>query len=307
MRNSGETYEYKFIEIKFITISGEEYLTGRLLARMYLKSRQKYNEASGRRSPSRASLQSDPTTLFFLRLWDHKLILIPEQPRSPKTTTFEFVLKKLLLNDWDHLYNRELSKFKKKLKKERLTKPQRDEFWKKFDKEYPEPSLSLNPIGSPENVQHVLDTFAKVKSLRLTINKTNNEDFALDEEFIKMFGESVQRTNSITASQDYRNNKEGLESESVGNLIRASTETGGNCNFKVSGISTTGENIVRTDEHTKIKPTLEFENEKSDIELAKESVQKLEELIQNDQIRLAAITNPDENKQDAATIKRELG
>lgn len=203
-------------------------------------------------------------------------------------------------------YEREMAKFKKKLKKQRLSKSESEQFWREFDAKFPQPSISINPIGSAENVQAILDSFSKVKSLKLTLDMPNNESFELDEEFIKVFEEAVKRTKSASASQNFRNSKEGLDSESVGNLVRASTETGGNCSFKIDGESTTGEIISRTDEHTKIKSTLSFDETPTDVLIGRAAINKLETLVENGDIKLGNIENLEENELLAKQIKREL-
>lgn len=287
-RSYGETYLYKFLDVKLIKIQEDIYLTGRLMARMNLKARQKYK--NGKLRHSSAQMTSDPTSIFAIRLVDHKVFVIPEQPRSPKSKTFAFVLSKILSNEWQSYYNHEREKFLEKKGKTRLTREEQDQFFTQFLKKYPEPILMFNPIGSPENVESLLESFHKVKSLKLTFNKTNNENYFLDELLLDLFSEAVEKTNSNTGVQEFKNNKEGLVKNSVQDLVKASTETGGNCSFVVKGVANDGQPLNRTDEHTQVKPKIEVEDATVS-GVAKKAADKLAELVLNGHINLAEITD----------------
>lgn len=301
----GETYLYKFIQVGFSKIDDDYYLCGRLMQRMHIKARQRLSKGENLVSTD-DEMSSDPTSIFLLRLFDHKLFLVPEQPRSPRSKTFKYVVSKLLNELYLNLYSQERANYMKKHEVKRLTKELRHKFETEFDKKYPEPDVSLNPIGSKANVDEILDVFEIVKSLRLEYHKTNNEDYELDEELITKFGESVNRTNSDKAVQEYRNNKDGLNVESVENLVKASTQTGGNCNFSMSGVAATGEIITRTEEHTKIKPKIDAEPDWSIERFGKVAAKRLADLVDGGQIKLARVVNIEQSKELAKKIFNAL-
>lgn len=301
----GETYLYKFIQIGFSRIDGDFYLHGRLLQRMNLKARQRLSR-SDNLVYTDEELQSDPTSIFLLRLHDHKLFVIPEQPRSPKSKTFQYVLLKLLQMKYMQIYREEKERFLAERELSRLSKELRIEFESYFDENFPEPDLKLNPIGASSEVDDMLEIFAKVKTLKLEYHKTNNEDYELDEELITKFGQSVDRTNSDKAVQEYRNNNDGLNIEAVENLVKASTQTGGNCNFIMTGVSETGEKLTRTEEHTKIKPKIETEPTSAIERFGGLAARKLAELVDSGEIKLANIVNLDEKKEIARRLFNRL-
>lgn len=301
----GETYLYQFLQVGFSKIEGDHYLHGRLVQRMHLKARQKLSR-SNQLVFTDEELQSDPTSIFLIRIHDHKLFVIPEQPRSPKSKTFRYVISKLLSNEFLRIYQEQKEKFLEERELNRFTKETRQEFEDYFEENFPEPDVKLNPIGSSSGVDEILEVFAKVKTLKLEYHKTNNEDYDLDEELITQFGKSVERTNSDKAIQEYRNNKDGLDVASVENLVKASTETGGNCNFTMTGVSETGESITRTDEHTKIKPKIETEPTSAIERFGSLAAKKLSDLVTAGQIKLADIIDIEDKKELAKQIYNRL-
>ncbi|PIS10853.1 MAG: hypothetical protein COT73_07080 [Bdellovibrio sp. CG10_big_fil_rev_8_21_14_0_10_47_8] len=301
----GETYQYKFLQVNVAKIDDDYFVFGRLMQRMNLKARQRLSK-NNHLVLTNDELQSDPTSIFLIRLYDHKLFVIPEQPRSPRSKTFKYVISKLLNEAHLNLYLKERAEFLRSKGVQRFSKDLRQQFEKEFDDKWPEPEVALNPIGSKAAVEEILDVFEIVKSLRLEYHKTNNEDYELDEELISKFGQSVNRTNSDKALQEYRNNKDGLNFESVENLVKASTQTGGNCNFKMTGVSSTGETVTRTEEHTKITPKIEAESDWSIERFGKVAAKRLADLIEDGQIKLATIVNVEESKELAKKIFNTL-
>lgn len=255
--NRGEVYEYKFLNVEAAILNREPVIFGRLVQRMRIKARQRLN--GQRLRATRATMASDPSSIFVLMLTSHKLIIIPEQPRGPRTSKFKFVIGRIIQNSWMEKRDRELEAFRTKLMKRRLTKEERESFFKKFLELNPRPSLEINPISAPSDVAKVMSDFDFVRKLRITYFKSNNEDVDTDEKLIDDFNKSVQRINSDKANQEYINTKSGLKVDEVGRMLQASAKTGGNSVFRVDG-SLNGVDVVRTDENTQIVPVVDHED-----------------------------------------------
>lgn len=100
-----------------------------------------------------------------------------------------------------------------------------------------------------------MDELESINKLKITYFKTNNEDFELEEELVKILGKYVETLKSDKAVLEYQSRDYQLDIPAVGSMIEASSKMGGDSTFTVAGLAD-GVQKTRTDEYLKLCPKL---------------------------------------------------
>ncbi|MDL1870917.1 hypothetical protein FBR05_01775 [Deltaproteobacteria bacterium PRO3] len=248
----GERKGYFFYEIKLDYILKQPTIYGRLVQRLTLKSHQVFKRGIGL-TRSDETLPSDPSTIFALRLSDHKFFIIPEQPRSPRMKVFEKIFTKLLNAQWYEKYSDEKKRFLKVRDRKIMNKDLLLEFNSYFEEIFPEPDFRLSPIGDAQKAEDLLDAFYILKNVKISNSQTNNEDYELDEELLQQYKLATERTHAKNSDLNFSNPKIGLEKENVKHLIGVVAKSGGNLSFSLKGKTQEGTDLVKTDHDSKVK------------------------------------------------------
>jgi hypothetical protein len=285
----GEVYKYQFLDVKLGKIDGSTCVYGRIVQRMRIKARQRLKDEEI--IPTQDTMLSDPSSIFVLRLADHRFYLIREIPRSPKTPTFQYVFRKLLEQDWDNRYDKALKEFKAEKKKQRLTKEEKTEFEAAFRKAVPEPNLHLTNISDPDALASILDAFALIQSVEVTSHVTNNEDLDLDEDMLNKHQKMLEEMNADSGNVTYKNGRQGLNKKKVSSLVNAAAKSGGNSNFRIKGKSPEGSTITKTERDSRIRLRVPKDPQDSLASLAKKAFAKLADVAAQKLIKVASVAN----------------
>lgn len=276
-KGNGETYKYTFTDIEFHKILNQPCMLGRIVKCMKIQARQRL-QANKRIVSSNDSILSDPSSIFVLRLTDHRLFLIKEIPRSPDLKNFETVVGILLDQEWRARYYAKLARYKRKLRKVRITKEERAEFEDDFLPENPKPYFRLTPISDPLLAAEIVDKFAVIKSLQIKAFKTNNEDVDSDEEFLKKHREKMEKINGDSGEINFKS-KEGLDKEEVNAFVEAVSASSGNASFAVKGVSEDGSAITRSERDNRVKLTISVPTGATLTTIAQAAFEKLNQAI----------------------------
>lgn len=304
-RASGETYEYQFHDIKIGKLLSDVCVYGRLVQRMKIAARQKMT-IKGDLTPTNETLDSDPSSVFILRLKDHKFLVIPEQPRSPKMGTFKWIFEKLIAEEYSERFREVRKEFLDKNGKKRLSAEMELEFKNILDSLYPKIDFHLTTIGDKESASELLKKFDVVQSVSITAKVTNNEDYNLDEELLRKHRELMTQMGGVASDLTVRNSTEGLKKEKVKALVEAATESGGNTGFRVSGKGASGVKIRKSEADAQISvkiPKDEGESTKSFLEKA---LGKFDAIVASGVVKLATIANGDDDKKKSEAILKRL-
>ncbi len=304
-RSSGETYEYHFLGVKAGTIGGEACISGRLIQRMKLRARQRVSR-DGKITPSEDTLESDPSSLFVLRLYDHKLLVIPEQPRSPKTGTFRWIFGKLLDDDYSEKFRELRRAFLKELGRERLSQELELEFRYLMDANYPKITFHLTTIGDKESASELLKKFDIVQSVTITARTTNNEDYELDEEMLRKQKKVLEQLGGTSSDLVVRNASDGLKKEKVKTLVNAAVESGGNTAFKVRGKGPAGEKINKSESDAQVKVSIPVASGEADRTILEKALAKFDTIVASGVVKLAEVVNGAQEKRKSEALLRKL-
>lgn len=285
--NRGETYGFKFTNVTAQTINGTPCIVGRFVQRLRIRARQTLNKNLDDITPSNATMLSDPSSIFVLKLTDHRLFLVREIPRSPKIKQFYRVVDQLVFDLWKTEYTSSLKLYKESINKRRLTKEEREEFDRDYEVVNPRPFFQLTSIADSEKSATLIeDEFALVKSISVRAYKTNNEDGDADEELLDLHRKKMEQMRGDTGDINYKNSKDGLDKESVKKLVHAASSTSGNATYKVQGTSKDGHAITRTESDSKIQLTTQIPTNYTISDVAKAVISKANEIINNKTLKI---------------------
>lgn len=302
----GETYGYQFTNIEIQIVDGHPCVIGRFVQRLRIKARQTLNKNTDDIIPSNDTMLSDPSSIFVLRLQDHRLFLIQEIPRSPKIKQFSRVVDKLLFELWKTDYFLSLEMYKESIKKKRLSKKDKEEFDKNYEALHPRPFFQLTSIAdSGKSVSIIEEEFALIKAISVRTYKTNNEDVDADESLLELHREKMEQLNGDTGDIQYKN-KKGLNKESVKDLVQVASSTAGNATYKVQGISKDGHSITRTESDSKVYLSAPVPVNYNIIDVAKSVFYEIKKIIKNNTIKITKEVVSEEEKQKAVDIVERL-
>lgn len=291
-RRTGETYQYQFHHVRVDTVDGAPVVTGRILARMNLRSRQRL-EGQRELVPTEDSIPSDPSTIFALRLQDHKLFLMPEQPRSPRTKTVQWMFKKLFEEHRQQAWRTRREEELHRLGRGNLPREESERLRDEFDMDFPEVDFRLTSISTKNDAENLLSAFEVVRTVKITARVTNNEDIDLDEELLKRQRQVMEQAGGETSDVVFSNKKTGLKKEQVRKLVGAAAATGGNCSFKISGASTEGVAISKTENDSRVRLKVEREGGERIATLVSRAFDVLKRTLESGLFRLAPADQPE--------------
>ena len=275
----GEDKNFVFYQFKIVTLGGTEYLFGRLIRNMVLVSDQTYEKGKGIKKRKR-SMKDSPTTIIIVRLIDHKMVLLKETSRAPGLNTVEKYIRLALAYHRKELRERELTRFKKRKKKQKLRKEEKAAFASWFEINFPIANFRLTPIASVESISKVFKDIKYLTSLSVTLLHTNNEDPKFRSNFVKALKaskDSVGHGATSTIKGQIHDKDAGIRLPQAREIARDVAISKGNAVLSGDAINKDDIDVVIKDNQISIKDILEVVDSTSDELKLNGGIEKLEE------------------------------
>lgn len=301
----GEILGYEFTDVHIGHVNGVPTIYGRVVQKMILKARQRLE--GKRLRPSDDFVHSDPSSVFYIRLTDHKFFLVREQGRSPNVAKVKSVFERLIHQRRTELYSQMRAERLKSLGRKRFSKEEAKVFEDIFYKKYPYPELYLTPIGSPLLAGASLTQFKKITHASVTLLPTNNEDGKLDSEILKGIKKKLANSSATsTGTLSISDSTSGLKKESVKKLIQTAAKTGGNSTFKVSGKTTDDAPLVVTEKDSVVAAHVNVREDNSLLAIGQRAFDELKNLVRSKAISLLRTAMPDSDLAKAEAVMRAV-
>lgn len=141
-----------------ICIMGRFVKNTRLERDQYLKS--------GRLIEDHESMESAPSSLFFLFPARHRLVFAPETKFAPSLSEFRSTLRFFLVNAW-----------KEKLRRfyDEVNSEKRVMTWEKLEEQHPKPIVHMVHQASPASIAQFVKRFKKINRMTITVIERNAE------------------------------------------------------------------------------------------------------------------------------------
>ncbi len=217
VRTYGKSTQFFLYETKFEMVEDSEVptlaLTGHFVKDTILRRTQIFQDGQGL-VQDEDQMESSPSAFFVLILNDHKLLYLPETSDAPNVQTFSSTIRTFLIKK----HNEFILELQKGLREtgERASK-------KSLIKTHPKPSLVVTPLASQSSIEEFLKRYKTLKSLELTLVKTNQE-IQGKEVWKKVRGMSEDIKSSKTTVT--HRNKDGLETDQAAAQIHDAAASG---------------------------------------------------------------------------------
>lgn len=274
----GEERSFVFYKFRVEKIVNDYFLVGKIVRNMKIQSSQKYDAGSEDLKKRKRTLEDSPSTIFLLRLSDHKVVIVRQMSRAPNLSQIEKFITKAFKNHWRQLYQKELLNYRKRLKKKNLTKELREIFEITFRNAYPLPNFRITAML---NGVLVANAFARAKTLEqlsVTLHHTNNEDPRFRSAFLKQLKiakTTVGRGATTSVKATISDKEAGLSVTNAKEIAQDLVKSGGNASFTAKATDENGIDFNIKDDDISIKDTIDSETHRTDHEKELEAVSRL--------------------------------
>lgn len=299
----GETHGYKFINVELFDYEGQIFIIGRLVKKIIHVSSQKLDDEKNQLQKLRKKMPDDPSSLFIIRLFDHKIIVVNETKKAPRLLDFKNAFFTLLKVVDEELLDNEFEKYKKKLGKQRLTPEERAIFDGYFYTTYPKFNLSITSIGSDHDVEKIFANIGKINTYRIRIPHSNDENPDIKSAFLKTLAQNrvLAGTDKTTSSEVvFRDSEVGLSKQFMKEITTEVGNSGGMFGFNLGGKTDENEDLNISEEKIKVNYTVPLSSDKKIT--AQNAIKKFNGMISKGYVRLAKMADENEMLKTAREI-----
>ncbi|MFT2098277.1 hypothetical protein ACMUMQ_07990 [Marinomonas sp. 2405UD66-6] len=285
--------EYFFINTRIIKINRDNRLPivgihGKIVKNTKLKREQIYKE--GELISNIKSLDSAPSSSFFLCLNNHRIILCKEMPGAPDLDSFKISSEKFLKDSHKSFLENEYISLKKITKN---SSHQKIKTKKSLLIDYPLPNLRITPLSDKVSLESFVKNLDIIDKLSIKLLKTNSEEIDNDD-YWRSIDESRIAMGSSSAKVDYASGKDGLNHDEVLRQTKSAVRLG-NSDFKCSGTDKSGDKISGSNDDFKLSREID-EIATDPYEAASQKYQQLEKLEKENVISLPKEDNKTKEK-----------